>query len=296
LRPARYQSIRPDLLAATVLPVSEPALWGLRRNLLDLMDKVHLARPLVRGYELALAARARVAAKGEANAEDLPLPPARLRTQIGPSHADARVFLRSGQHHAQLVRDLLREGGGEIEELDAMLDWGCGCGRVLRHWSGLAHTRVCGCDITPKMVDWCADNLTFAEVAVNDIAPPLPYPDATFDLVYAFSVFTHLPEDLQHSWMRECLRVLRPEGYLLMSTLGEYYLSLERLNVSERESFMNGNVVVLYEGSAGTSLCSAYAPPQYVHETLGRDFELVVFRPAADEGRHDIHLFRKHAN
>ncbi len=259
------------------------------------MDKLHLARPAVRLYELALATRSSLRPNGSAQAGGLPLPSARLRTQIGPLHADAAFFVSSGRRHADLIRDLLRENGSSIEELDAILDWGCGCGRVLRHWSELSRTRVCGCDIDPKMVEWCRANLPFAEVTRTGMAPPLPYPDATFGLVYAFSVFTHLTEELQHQWIRECLRVLEPEGYLLLSTLGEYYASLERLSESERRSFSEGEVVVLYERSAGTSLCSAYHPPDYVHRRLAADFEVVAFRPAGDDGRHDIHLLRKPA-
>jgi hypothetical protein len=88
---------------------------------------------------------------------------------------------------------------------------------------------------------------------------------------------------------------MRPNGYLLISTLGEYYLTRERLNDAERQSFSSGNLVVLYEGAPGTSLCSAYHPPKYVLEKLAPDLELATFRPSADEGRHDIYLFRKPA-
>jgi SAM-dependent methyltransferase len=100
---------------------------------------------------------------------------------------------------------------------------------------------------------------------------------------------------LQHAWMAECLRVLKPGGFLLMSTMGEYYLSRQRLSQTEQEAFGRGELVVLYERSAGTSLCSAYHPPAYVHQRLGREFELAAFHPAADGGPHDIHLLRKPA-
>jgi SAM-dependent methyltransferase len=274
--------------------VAEPAPWGLRRTLLDLSDKLHLARPVVRGYELALAARSGLRREGADAADDgLPLPPARLRVQAGPRHADAQFFLRSGTAHAELIRGLLAGAGSSVESLGSVLDWGCGCGRVLRHWSSLPDTDVHGCDINPRMVDWCRDNLAFAKVELNDVAPPLTYDDESFELMYAFSVMTHLPEELQHAWMKESLRVLRPGGYLLITTLGEYYLTRNRLSDAERQHFLDGRVVVLYEGSPGTSLCSAYHPPEYVQRELAADFELVTFRPAADEGRHDIHLLRK---
>src|SRR5689334_22141244 len=123
-------------------PMSEPARWGLRRTVLDAMDRLHLARPAVRLYELALAAKADLAAQDPGEEDDgLPLPPARLRAQIGPLHADGSFFLRSGRRHAELIRDLLAEHGTPMDELGALLDWGCGCGRVLRHWHGLDSTR-----------------------------------------------------------------------------------------------------------------------------------------------------------
>jgi len=276
--------------------VTEPARWGRRRGLLDLFDRLHLARPAVRAYELALAARSSLFRRETGAADGLPLPPARLRAQVGPLHADAEFFLGSGKHNAELIRDLLLDAGSSIEQLDALLDWGCGCGRVLRHWSGLPSTRVFGCDINPKMVEWCNDHLPFVEAAVNELSPPLPYRDSTFDLVYAFSVMTHLSEKLQHVWMRECRRVLKPGGYLLFSTLGEYFVARNRLTDGERRAFESGNLVVLYESSAGTSLCSAYHPAEYVGRELAGDLDAVTFRPAADDGRHDIHVFRKPAS
>jgi SAM-dependent methyltransferase len=242
----------------------------------------------VRGYELALAARSRVLGRDAQEADGLPLPPARLRAQVGPLHADAQFFLESGRHNAKLLRSLVPVG-----EFEVLLDWGCGCGRVLRHWSDMPQTRVLGCDIDRRMVDWCNENLPFAEAAVNELSPPLPYADSTFGLVYAFSVMTHLSEELQRSWIEECGRVLRPGGYFVFSTLGEYYVSRNRLTDEERSRFDNGKLVVLYERSAGTSLCSAYHPPDYVREELAREFEYVTFRPAADDGRHDIHVLRK---
>lgn len=257
------------------------------------MDRLHIAQPAVAAYEAALAAKSTLLGRDQRAEDGLPLPPARMRTQVGPLHADARFFLESGKHNADLIRAVLAEQSAPVERLDAMLDWGCGCGRVLRHWSGLDSTRVSGCDINPKMVDWCRANLRFAEVAVNQLSPPLPYADSSFDLVYAFSVMTHLSEDLQHQWVAESCRVLRPGGFFLFSTLGGYYVSRDRLKPDEQAAFERGNLVVLYEHSAGSSLCSAYHPHAYVERELARDFDAVAFRPAADDGRHDIHVLRK---
>jgi SAM-dependent methyltransferase len=275
--------------------VTEPALWGLRRSLLDWGDRLHLASPAVRAYELALATRSRLRSPNGLETEGLPLPPALLRAQAGPKHADAKYFLESGRAHTELIQELVQEQGMALDELGALLDWGCGCGRILRHWRALDGIRVCGCDINPKMVDWCNTYLSFAEVVRNDISPPVEFAPDSFGLVYALSVITHLPEQLQHAWLAECRRLLRPGGFLLFSTLGEYYLSLQRLSESERRSFQDGNLVVLYAGAPGTSLCSAYHPPSYVRERLATGFQVAAFRPAAEAGRHDIYLLQKPA-
>jgi SAM-dependent methyltransferase len=267
--------------------VIEPARWGRRRSVLDLFDRLHLARPAVRLYETALAARSSLSSRAAAD-DGLPLPPARVRAQVGPLHADARFFLESGKHNAELIRSLV-----PLHEVGALLDWGCGCGRVLRHWSTLEQVSVHGCDINPKMVGWCNEHLPFVEARLNELSPPLPYADQSFDLVYAFSVMTHLSEELQHEWVAECRRVLKPGGYFLFSTLGDYYVSRDRLTPEEQRSFEQGRLVVLYERSAGSSLCSAYHPSAYVERELAREFDLVRFQPAADDGRHDIHLLRK---
>src|SRR5205085_4160892 len=125
--------------------VTEPALWGVRRRVLDLANRLHLAQPAVRTYELALAAKSELAGSGRHTDDRLPLPPARLRAQAGPRHADAGFFLRSGRNHASLIRDILHENGARVEDCRAILDWGCGCGRVLRHWSQLHGPRIVGC-------------------------------------------------------------------------------------------------------------------------------------------------------
>jgi SAM-dependent methyltransferase len=270
--------------------VIEPARWGRRRAVLDALDRLHLARPAVRAYEYALAAKSTLFGERTHADDGLPLPPARMRAQVGPLHADARFFLESGRHNAELIRSLV-----PLENIGALLDWGCGCGRVLRHWAALERTDVHGCDINPRMVEWCNEHLPFADVAVNELSPPLPYDDSSLDLVYAFSVMTHLSEMLQQTWAAEVRRVLRPGGLFLFSTLGEYYVSRDRLNPDERRAFDSGNLVVLYERSSGTSLCSAYHPREYVERELARGFDVVSFRPAADDGRHDLHVLRKTA-
>src|SRR3546814_6253266 len=60
-----------------------------------------------------------------------------------------------------------------------------------------------------RISDWSSD------VCSSDLTPPLAFADESFDLVYALSVFTHIPLELQRDWLDELRRVLVPGGYLL---------------------------------------------------------------------------------
>lgn len=216
-------------------------------------------------HPLAEAIRDRI--KG--TPDGLPVPPAVLRSLVSGDPNDTRAsFFEMGGLCAQSIKEALEKTGVEIESFDAILDFGCGCGRTIRHFRTLPKTQLYGTDYNPKLVDWCARNLPFARFGLNQLHPPLDYPGATFDLVYAFSVFTHMPEALQFAWMRELSRLIKPAGYLVISTL-----PLELLPESQR----TGPMVVRKENQPGTNACLAYHTFAYVEEKLSKGFEIIEF-------------------
>jgi SAM-dependent methyltransferase len=252
------------------------------------LARLGLLRPTYRSYERLRALGRNGAAAGT---EALPVPPAKLRIRVAGT-ADLDWFLESGRLAEETLRESLASAGVRLEDLACVLDFGCGCGRVTRRLAGLPG-EVRGSDFDGIAVDWCCENLTFASFTQNALEPPLPFPDDDVDLVYAFSVLTHLPVPLQHAWIDELTRVLRPGGYLLVSTHGARYV--ERLAVEEREAFQRGEVVVRFEQVAGTNLCTAFHPPAYVRDRLGARLELVLETPEGAKGNphQDLFLFRK---
>jgi len=168
-----------------------------------------------------------------------------------------------------------------LDDVGDVLDFGCGCGRVTRYFADFDGA-VSGSDVNIKAVDWCRDNLPFGSFLQNRLAPPVDFEDASFDLVYAFSVFTHLTADLQLSWRDELRRVLRPGGRLLLSTHGRSYLP--RLDDAERAQFDRGELVVRWADLPGTNLCSAYHPEQDLRETFARGFTFLELDPEGARG------------
>jgi SAM-dependent methyltransferase len=224
--------------------------------------------------------------------DGLPLPPSRL-VHLVAGTSDLAWFLKGGALAAQCVRQPLASQGVAIEDLAAVLDFGCGCGRVARHWAGLDKKTLHGVDYNAELINWCRENLPFGQFSVNGSMPPLDFSDATFDLVYGFSVFTHMAGDMQDAWMAELHRVLKPGGHLVFSTHGERYL--HHLSPTEQAAFNEGAMVVKPGGAVGTNLYQAYHSRRYIEHQLCSKLEPVAFTPAGALGNpvQDLHLFRR---
>src|SRR5207248_6839940 len=95
-----------------------------------------------------------------------------------------------------------------------VLDFGCGTGRVLRHFlADFSSSDYWGCDIHEDSVLWCQAHLP-APCFVSPKDPPLPFEDGHFDLIYAIAVFTHISINWAE-WLVELHRLLAPGGLLV---------------------------------------------------------------------------------
>jgi SAM-dependent methyltransferase len=231
--------------------------------------------------------------------DGLPIPPARLRVLVN-GVPDLDWFLASGKAQTGYLRELLAGLDRPVEQMDAILEFGCGCGRMTRWW-GTEELRaeVDACDYNAELIDWCRENLPFVEATTNELRPPLPYSENRFDLIYAFSVFTHLSVELAHGWLRELRRVAKPGGLIWFTVHGDSYRA--RLPAEQREQFDAGEVVVWFPEIEGTNLCAAYWPSTSIGQMLGDGFEVLAhLDPLADPARaqgaqvapHDAYLVR----
>jgi SAM-dependent methyltransferase len=222
----------------------------------------------------------------------LAIPPGKLIYLVA-GHRDVREFLRSGRATNDAIRRLLTKHDLKIEQFESVLDFGCGVGRVMRHWHNTQGPNWHGTDYNPELIHWCRNNLKFAEFRINELGGQLPYDAESFDFIYVFSVFTHLSAPLQSFWINELSRVLKPGGYLYFTAHGEYYLS--ELNREEREQFLRGELVIREQDRSGENICAVFHPVSYVHQELARDLTVVDFVPggAKSDSLHDVHLVRK---
>lgn len=150
---------------------------------------------------------------------------------------DAFGFLMSGcTDYHRLDGAGIAATGKPMHEHRAILDWGCGCGRIARHLAPRSSSFF-GCDIDAGNVGWCAEHLP-GRYHLSSLRPPLPYGDAAFDLIYGVSVFTHFRPVLEALWLVELRRIAAPGALLLMTVHGQTTIDYGRLDPRRREALL----------------------------------------------------------
>lgn len=101
----------------------------------------------------------------------------------------------------------------------AVLDYGCGYGRVLAELEQLGFQDLSGADTSPAMIDRARRERHGARLTVISDPPNLPSQEtASVDLILLFAVLTCVPDgDAQRALIAEVARVLKPGGQLYLS-------------------------------------------------------------------------------
>lgn len=152
-----------------------------------------------------------------------PIPPEESILRVAGYTSTSKFLLDGYTTLLKLEEVLQRFAGRSVREFSAVLDWGCGCGRLSRQLLDRLNGTgaiLKGVDIDPLNVAWCQSNLPGGSFGVCQLAPPTQEPSAAFDLIIGISVLTHLDEGMQHAWLAELKRVSRQGAILLLSVHG----------------------------------------------------------------------------
>ena len=134
---------------------------------------------------------------------------------------DANFYLFSGYSQMLSWLTTLERYGFNLRSASAIMEFGCGSARLIRHLRCIDGIQLVGTDQSSDMIEWCSRNIPGVKFHHNDLKPPLEFAkDNTFDLIYACSVFTHIPLETQKLWIQELSRIIRPGGFLLCDVLG----------------------------------------------------------------------------
>jgi SAM-dependent methyltransferase len=224
--------------------------------------------------------------------DGVPLPSMSARVLVAGS-PDAKWFLDGGSLAADSIRRAVARQGRDMRQFDRILDFGCGCGRVMRQWQDLSGAQVFGTDTQQVLLAECRRILPCARLAVNGPEPPLPFAGESFDLIYSLSVFTHLDEEQQITWRDEIRRLLKPGGLWFLTTQGVPYVG--KLSRNERARFDAGDLVCQRREFRGLNLCQAFHPEQYVRAILGDGLSVIDHEREGARGnpRQDVYVLRR---
>jgi SAM-dependent methyltransferase len=151
------------------------------------------------------------------------LPPASLTPCGRLTDTPENFYLSACQEADRLAREF------GLSETSEILDIGCGVGRLAIGIKarGLAFGSYLGIDVSSKRIEWCVSNLAptdnrlkfrFIDMKNERYNPSgriglnLSLPNDSVDVVYNYSVFTHLPEGDMREYLKLISDVLRPSG------------------------------------------------------------------------------------
>ena len=123
------------------------------------------------------------------------------------------TFVSQGDGHVAVLRH-----HGLTDNM-AVYDLGCGCGRTaqaLRRsgWVG----EYTGVDVVPELIEELARQCPDYQTAIN-LKQTIAAPDASLDMVFHWSVFTHLYPTECYLYTADAFRALKPGGKMVFSFL-----------------------------------------------------------------------------
>jgi SAM-dependent methyltransferase len=180
-----------------------------------------------------------------------------------------------------------------LSSFTAILDWGCGVGRLTRYLVGQGPA-VTGMGSQPAHMQYCRTALPAAHfVAMGDTLA-----SGQFDLVLGLSMLPHLSEAEQDSWLAELQRLTRPGALLLLSVQGLTHMALYRTPmVHKLEAHRTGWHDMA--GHAGLDSPTPSGPdvlhaPDYILAHWGRYFDVLDIIEAM-AGHQDVVVLRRRA-
>jgi SAM-dependent methyltransferase len=118
-----------------------------------------------------------------------------------------------------LFTGLFRAHVGALGEGTRVLDFGCGWGRMLRFFlRDVDQANLWGLDPGRFLINACRRTNPWCQFVEGRRMPPSPFASGYFDLIYSYSVFSHLSEAAHRVWLDEIQRILRPGGLLVATT------------------------------------------------------------------------------
>lgn len=137
--------------------------------------------------------------------------------------------LREAFNFYREVKGYAQHLGKALTPDSRILDFGCGWGRMIRFFlKEVKADNLHGVDVDPLMIGFCRELFHLGNFSIGKPLPPTEFPDNSIDIIYAYSVFSHLSEPAHLQWVREFSRILKPGGILVATTQPRHFIEFCR--------------------------------------------------------------------
>jgi ubiquinone/menaquinone biosynthesis C-methylase UbiE len=168
-----------------------------------------------------------------------------------------------------LFKQIVQNHLEDSSRLNTVLDFGCGWGRIIRFFlKDIEPSDLWGIDCAAEVIEICKQTNKWCKFELIDPFPPTSFPDGTFDLIYCYSVFSHLSEEAHRKWLVEFRRILRPGGLLIATTWHrEFIMRCAELRKQEnRPVWLSGQARSFLDTA---QVLSDYDSGKYLHSPVG---------------------------
>jgi 2-polyprenyl-3-methyl-5-hydroxy-6-metoxy-1,4-benzoquinol methylase len=149
-----------------------------------------------------------------------------------------------------------------------ILDFGIGWGRIARLWlKYLPPSSLCGCDAWDRSLALAAECQLQNRIVKSDkYLERLPYDEAFFDHIYAMSIFTHLNEEAFTKCLKGLLRMLKPNGFVLITVRPSLFWSVLRPGAFGSEDVASRQGFIFCHGSQDPDFGDCTADPEWLKD------------------------------
>ena len=216
---------------------------------------------------------------------------------VGAANKDA---LKAAHVFYVYAKAACQRYGSVLQEGSQILDFGVSWGRICRFFlKDVDISGIHGVDVNDRYLEMARQSGCAGHLSLIEPLGRLPYDGPTFNLTYAYSVFTHLPEHVQDNWLAEIARTLRPGGLLVATvepprffdffaemnpndpSLHPWHAVMARKTQADpslrTRLASDGHVYIPWDGEVGEVYGDTVMTSNYVHEHWGRHFEVLEY-------------------